>query len=65
MRNHITPLQAIRKKCLDCSVFSPKEVRLCPSTDCSIYPFRFGSNPHLKGKGQAQNLTSSKGLPNA
>ena len=40
-----TPVKAIRKKCLDCSCFQPKEVRLCPCVDCSIYPYRMGRRP--------------------
>ena len=26
----LTPMKAIRAKCLDCSCYQPKEVRLCP-----------------------------------
>jgi hypothetical protein len=33
---------AIHAKCKDCSVYSDKEVALCPVTDCSLYPYRFG-----------------------
>ena len=40
-----TPLKAIRKKCLDCSYFQPKEVRECACVDCPIYPYRFGKRP--------------------
>ena len=40
-----TPLKAIRKKCLDCSYWSPKEVRECTCIDCPIYPYRFGRRP--------------------
>lgn len=44
--NHSSnPLKAIRAKCIDCCCDSPVEVRLCPCTDCALYPFRFGSNP--------------------
>ena len=38
-----TPVKAIRKKCLDCSCFQPKEVRLCPVIDCACYPYRMGT----------------------
>ena len=34
--------QAIRKKCLECSGGSPKEVTLCLIVDCPLWPFRFG-----------------------
>ncbi len=51
----MTPLQAIRAKCMECSGGSPKEVRLCPCTQCPLYPFRFGrrettQNAHFSQK---------------
>ena len=51
-----TPLKAIRAKCLDCSADQPKEVRLCPITDCPLYPFRMGHNPNRKGIGGKPKL---------
>ena len=48
--NGLTPVKAIRKKCLDCSAYSPAEVRSCPIRDCPIYEYRMGKNPALKGK---------------
>lgn len=47
----MTPLKAIRAKCLDCCGGQANEVRLCPCPDCTMYPFRFGNNPARKGKG--------------
>ena len=47
----LTPLKAIRAKCLDCSGGQPSEVRECPDTECSLYPYRFGKNPNRKGIG--------------
>ena len=47
----LTPMKAIRKKCLDCMASSAKEVRLCPIEDCSLYLYRFGRNPRRKGIG--------------
>ena len=49
--DRLTPLQAIRAKCLDCTCGSPAEVRACPCEDCSLYPYRMGHNPARKGKG--------------
>ena len=46
-----TPLQAIRRKCLDCVCGSPKEVELCVIPDCSLYPYRFGKRPTTPRKG--------------
>ena len=41
----LTPIKAIRAKCLDCCAGSPHEVRLCPCEDCPIYPYRMGRRP--------------------
>ena len=43
-----SPLKAIRLKCFDCSGGSANEVKLCPVTNCELYPFRFGKNPNRK-----------------
>ena len=45
----MTPLKAIRAKCLDCSGFQPKEVRICPVTTCPLWLFRLGTNPNRTG----------------
>lgn len=45
---HITPLKAIRLKCLDCCCGSSNEVSECPCEDCSLWAFRFGKNPNVK-----------------
>jgi len=47
----LTPLKAIRLKCLDCMSNHPKEVRLCQSEECPLYFYRFGKNPLRKGIG--------------
>lgn len=44
----MTPVKAIRAKCLDCCCGSAKEVRLCPAQDCPLYPFRIGHNPNIR-----------------
>lgn len=41
----LTPLKAIRAKCLDCTNGQFKEVRLCPITDCPLYEYRMGHRP--------------------
>lgn len=45
---YITPMKAIRAKCLDCSLSNPNEVRLCTVTRCPLYAFRLGHNPNIK-----------------
>ena len=47
----MTPMKAIRAKCLDCCCGSAKEVKLCTATQCSLYNFRDGHNPNIKRKG--------------
>lgn len=42
-----SPIKAIWEFCLGCVGYQAKEVKLCPSTKCPLYPFRFGKNPYL------------------
>jgi len=46
----ITPMQAIRAKCLDCAIFQPSEVRLCEAVSCPLWPFRAGRHPYTSAK---------------
>lgn len=39
------PIKRIREYCIQCVADQPKEVELCPITDCPLYEFRFGKNP--------------------
>lgn len=41
----LTPIKAIRAKCLDCSNNQYTEVERCPVTKCSLYPYRLGHRP--------------------
>ena len=50
----ITPLKAIRLKCLDCTCNQPLEVRLCTAENCPLYAFRTGHRP------QKGNYTSTE-----
>lgn len=43
----LTPLKAIRAKCLECSGGSSNEVKLCPIDKCALYVYRSGHNPYL------------------
>ena len=47
----LSPLKAIRAKCVDCCCGVQSEVRLCPCEDCALYPYRMGHNPNRKGIG--------------
>lgn len=41
----LTPVKAIRKKCVDCSGGSSKEVSHCQILDCPLYLYRMGKRP--------------------
>lgn len=47
-RVSLTPMKAIRAKCLDCMCDSAQEVKLCPIVNCPLYEFRLGHNPNIK-----------------
>ena len=47
----MTPLKAIRLKCLDCCCGQPGTVKLCPMEDCPLHEYRFGHNPARSGIG--------------
>jgi hypothetical protein len=44
----MTPIQAIRAKCLDCCCDQANEVKLCTAIRCPLWPFRLGKNPNIK-----------------
>ena len=44
----LTPMKAIRRKCIDCSCGSSKEISLCPVQNCPLYDYRFGERPLQK-----------------
>ena len=44
----LTPIKAIRAKCLECSCGNNAEVRECVIPDCPLYPYLMGKNPYIK-----------------
>ena len=62
----MNPLLAIRRKCIDCCGGSFKEVRLCTSYTCPLYPLRLGKNPgrrpSKRTEKQLQALRDANGL---
>ena len=44
----MSPMQAIRRKCLDCSGGQTVEVRLCEAVTCALWPFRAGRHPYTR-----------------
>ena len=50
MKNKLTPLRAIRKRCLDCQE-TTTDIRNCEHTDCALYRFRMG-----KGRASVKDI---------
>ena len=44
----ITPLKAIRRKCLECCAGQRLEVRECLLKTCPLFPFRMGHRPPVE-----------------
>ena len=44
----LTPIKAIRKKCLDCCSGSSVEVKECTVNKCPLYAYRFGKRPKVE-----------------
>lgn len=55
----ITPMKAIRLKCLDCCCGSSHEVKLCAATNCPLYPYRLGKNPNRAGLGNSGHFKAN------
>jgi hypothetical protein len=47
----LTPIRAIRAKCIDCSGGSPSEARKCTAVGCALWPYRMGTSPRRAGTG--------------
>lgn len=41
----LTPMKAIRARCLGCSNQQPSEVRKCSVKSCPLWPYRLGKRP--------------------
>ena len=48
--SQMSPLSAIRKKCLDCCADQVSEIRLCEAVHCALWPFRSGQHPYTAAK---------------
>tara|TARA_Y100000294_G_C8441934_1_gene291117 strand:- start:136 stop:309 length:174 start_codon:yes stop_codon:yes gene_type:complete len=53
----LTPIKAIRAKCLNCSNWQPKEVRLC-AIKCSLHPYRMGKRPKVTNEPFVQEIAT-------
>lgn len=60
----MSPMQAIRARCLDCCGYHEKEVALCPAVDCPSWPFRMGSDPWRKPASTARREAARRTMTN-
>src|SRR5215469_742304 len=56
----MSPMEAIRAKCLDCCAGSAYEVRCCVAMACPSWPFRTGKNPWRAPASEAQRKASRR-----
>ena len=66
----MTPIKAIRKKCLECMSGNFKAIKYCTcdgvnSTRCALWPLRFGLRPATARKRYGPELLSPKRMPEA
>lgn len=52
----LTPLKAIRKKCLDCCAGQMNEIRFCTVKTCPLHVYRSGHRP----KGEENTTENDK-----
>ena len=48
LTTRLTPIKAIRAKCLECCENISIEVKRCESTNCPLFEYRMGKNPNIK-----------------
>jgi len=58
----LTPVKAIREKCVECQGGARKAVRDC-AADCPLHPYRMGRNPNRAGIGPGMGPRSSSFSP--
>ena len=57
MKEITTPLQAIRKKCYECSNNQYWEIRGCLVTTCPLYEFRNGHIPQKSKEDASEQIS--------
>lgn len=60
----MSPLQALRARCLDCCGHQEKEVALCTAVDCPSWPFRMGTDPWRKPASEARRVAARRTMAN-
>lgn len=59
LRRPVSPIKAIRAKCLDCCAGSQAEVRKCVSINCPLWSMRMGVNPFYGNRAGSENKPAS------
>jgi hypothetical protein len=68
MKKSVTPLKAIRAKCLDCVCGEPRYVKECETRTCPLWPYRMGrgyqdpSKPGVSGQTEPDAMEASRQL---
>jgi hypothetical protein len=60
----LSPLQALRARCLDCCAGQANEVAVCPVVECPAWPFRMGTNPWRKSPSEARREAARRTMLN-
>ena len=53
----LTPMKAIRHKCVECCGGQFNEVKQCPVVKCPLYPYRMGHRPSTAGESSNRQET--------
>lgn len=56
MNYNLTPIQAIKRKCLECSNGQYHEIKGCIVNACPLYPFRTGEK-HIRKEDNTEQIT--------
>ena len=56
----MSPLRALRARCLDCCAGQANEVAACPVVECPSWPFRMGTNPWRKPASVARRASARR-----
>lgn len=57
----MTPMQAIRAKCIDCVCGQIAEIPRCPAKDCPLYEYRSGHNPKYARRANSGSFKKNGG----
>ena len=56
----LSPLNAIKAHCHECTGYNKAETKNCTSKDCYLYPYRLGKMPQMKRRGNSHQLQQAR-----